>query len=107
MVGHLIADLVGAGDFAQCGEQELDEGGGVPGFVTSGEDGVLVCLLIADGRGDGVGRCERDGHQCSGDSAMVSWENLWSLALRSIEEPRNCGDDFDRVGDRGPEGKGV
>lgn len=52
LVGDLIADLVGASDLMQGGEesgkQELDEGGGVSCFVAGGKGLVVIGLSIAD-----------------------------------------------------------
>ena len=54
LVGDLIADLVGLTDLAESGEQgaeeELDEGGGVSGFIAAGENLVVLLLLVADHR---------------------------------------------------------
>lgn len=52
LIGDLVADLIGSGGFTKSGEeglkQEFDEGRGVPSLVASGEDLVVIGLLIAN-----------------------------------------------------------
>ena len=54
LVANLVADLIGLTNLTESGEQgaaeELDEGGGVSGFIAAGENLVVMLLLVADHR---------------------------------------------------------